>query len=269
MDSKELGGLENMTEADWRIDVSSLEAIETPPEVGGVTALDSRIEHLYQKAKLPFDIVTIIDYAIHLNVPQTSERVPWIYKLMEMDKALGPGGYALRFRLDSQPKTYAFFQLRKYDSIYRPMKYVYMPFGLTSYPAGFSRDIAERACAHVEKCVLNLFESRGLGIESNATLGKMIYRYPNEFDGDTFGLIKSVNSLIYGKTKHKFDVELPRLQLLSLAESLAFYFVCRVLGLKLLQQAGTMTDILSEIKRGRTEKGVFIGMEWPMGFWSS
>ena len=179
-----------------------------------------------------------------------------------MDYSLGPGGYALRFNLKTRPETYAFFQLLEYDSIYRPMKYVYMPFGLTSCPACFSRDIAQNACAHVEKCVLNLFKVRSLRISPKAPLGAMTRKYPDEFDPNTLSLINSVNSLIYGKTMHEFEVELPRLQLLSLAESLAVYFVCRVLGLKLLQQAGTLTDIVNEINRGRSQEGVFIGMEW-------
>jgi len=99
-------------------------------------------------------------------------------------------------------------------------------------------------------------------MSSKATLGAMLGKYPDEFDKDTLDLIKSVNGLVYGKTKHKFEVELPRLQLLSLAESLAIYFVCRVLGLRLLKQANTLTDIVNEINRGRSQKGVFIGMEW-------
>jgi hypothetical protein len=189
--------------------------------------------------------------------------VPWVKKLLAMDYSLGPGGYALRFNLETNPKTYAFFQLQKYDSIYRPIKYVYKPFGMTFCPAASSRDIAENACAHVEKCVKNLFMVRNLKIHPKATLGKMVNRYPGEFDSNTLYIINSINDIIYGKTKHEFEVQLPRLQLLSLAESLAVYFVCRVLGLELLQQAGTLNDIVNEINRGRSQK-VFIGMEWAI-----
>ncbi len=137
-----------------------------------------------------------------------------------------------------------------------------MPVGLTSYPACFSRDIAQNACAHIEECVKNLFSVKGLRIRPKATLGTMTSKYPNEFDSNTLSLINSVNRIIYGRTKHKFDVELPRLQLLSLTESLAVYLVCRILGLRLLQEAGTLTDIVDEINRGRSQRGVFIGQDW-------
>jgi hypothetical protein len=251
-----------MSNTNWMIDADKIKPTEVSPTISGVDALDNRIEQLYRKANLPFDIGVILDYAKHLNVLNTSARVPWVYKFLDMDYSLGPGGYALRFHLETEPRTYAFFQLLKYDSIYRPMKYVYMPFGMTSCPACFSRDIAQNACAHVEKCVKNLFSVKGLKIHPKATLGGMIKKYPREFDKDTLDSMNSLNRLIYGKTKHEFEVELPRLQLLSLAESLAVYFVCRVLGLKLLQQAGTLTDIVKEINRGRSQEGVFIGMEW-------
>jgi hypothetical protein len=249
---------EQIMTCDWMIDADSIEVVEAPSTLNGVTTLDSRIEELYRRAKLPFDISVMIDYAKHLNVPEISERVPWVYKLLELDMSLGPGGYTLRFR----PKTYAFFHLLNYDSIYRPMKYVYMPFGLTTSPASFSRDIAQNACAHVEKCVQELLRVRGLMIHRKATLGKMISKYSGEFDSDTFSLISSLNDLVYGKTKHQFDVDLPRLQLVTLGESLAIYFVCRTIGLKLLQEAGILADVISEINRGRSHKGVFIGQEW-------
>ncbi len=251
-----------MEDTNWRIDASKIELTEIAPTITDIDILDSRIGSLYTQAKLPFDIKLIIDYAKNLNTPHIDERAPWLYKLIELDHSLGPGGYALRFNLEPRSRTYGFFQLLKYDEIYRPMKYVYMPFGLTYCPACFSRDIAERACAHVEKCVLNLLHASSLRIHEKATLGSMLYRHPNMFDLDAFSLIKEVNEIVYGKTKHKFDVELPRAQLISLVESLAVYFICRQLGLKLLEKAGTLPDVIKEIIRSKTEDGVFIGMDW-------
>ena len=252
-----------MEKPDWIIDPEGIKPVEVVP-ASDVEAFDTRIEQAYRKANLPLDIKDIVEYAKHLNVLQMSDRVPWIKKLLEEDYSLGPGGYALRFNLESNPRTYAFFQLQKYDSIYRPMKYVFKPFGMTSCPAASSRDIAENACAHVEKCVKNLLTMKHLPIRTKATLGEMATKYPREFDRDTLDLINSINDIAYGKTKHEFEVQLPRLQLLSLAESLAIYFICRVLGLRLLKQAGILTDIVSEIKRGASEKGIFLGMEWAI-----
>ena len=251
-----------MQNSDWTIDAEKIEPIEVLTEVSGIDSVDGKIEELYRKGSLPFDIGVLLDYARHLNISEASKRAPWVYKLLDMDYSLGPGGYGLRFNFKVKPNTYGFFQLLKYDAIYRPMKYVYMPFGMTPCPACFSRDIAENACAHVHECVKNLFAVKGLKIHPKATLGTALYKYPSEFDSGTYALIDSVNQIVYGRAKHKFDVELPRLQLLSLAESLAVYFVCRRLGLTLLRQAGTLNDIVAEIRRGMNGQRVFIGMEW-------
>jgi hypothetical protein len=251
-----------MQNSNWAIDARKIAPVEVSAEVSGVDAIDTKIEELYRKGGLPFDIGVVLDYARRLNASKTSGRAPWVYKLLDMDYSLGPGGYALRFKFETEPNTYGFFQLLKYDAIYRPMKYVYKPFGLTSCPASFSRDIAENACAHVHECVKNLFGVRGLKIHPKATLGTALIKHPGAFDPGTYALIDSVNQTVYGKTKHKFDVELPRLQLLSLAESLAVYFVCRKLGLTLLGEAGTLPDVVNEIRRGMNGERVFIGMEW-------
>lgn len=251
-----------MKDTSWRIDASQIKLTEIVSTIADIDILDSRIENLYIKANLPFDIKLITDYAKNLNTPHIDKRAPWVYKLIELDYSLGPGRYALRFNLEPKSKTYGFFQLLKYDEIYRPMKYVYMPFGLSYCPACSSRDIAQRACAHVEKCVRNLLHTRGLRIYKKATLGQMLHTHPNMVDLDTFSLIKGVNEIVYGATKHEFDVQLPRAQLLSLVESLAIYFVFRQLGLKLLEEAGTLPDVIKEIIKSKTEGGVFIGMDW-------
>jgi hypothetical protein len=253
-----------MQNSDWTINTERIEPIEVSAEVSGIDAVDSKIEELYQKSSLPFDIEVLLDYARHLNVSEASKRAPWVYKLLDVDYSLGPSGYTLRFNFKAKPNTFGFFQLLEYDAIYRPMKYVFLPFGLTSCPACFSRQIAEYACAHVHECVKNLFAVKGLKIHPKATLGTALSKYPAEFDAGIYEIIDSTNELVWGRAKHKFDVELPRLQLLSLAESLAVYFVCRKLGLTLLQQAGTLNDIVAEIKRGINGERVLIGHDWAI-----
>jgi len=258
-----------MTSAEWKIDPNALEVMLTGNDAKGITLLDTRIEQLYQSASLPFDMRVIEDYAKNLNSPKLSDRVIWVNKFLEMDWSLGPGGYALRFNLETVPKTYAFFQLLKYDAIYRPMKYVYMPFAMSTNPAVWSRDIAENACAHIEQCLKELVRLKAWKLNPRATLGTTIRivkeKYPGQVDTDTLNKASSVNELVYGKTKHKFDVEAPRLQLLSLTESLAVYLVSRILGLKILEESGILADVVNEINRGRTQKGIFIGMEWFVG----
>ena len=133
-------------EDNWRIIGDLLDTTKVrKSQAKGVEVIDSRIEHLLTQFDFEFDVVTISELAMKLNVSQVRKRAPWVYKLLELDRSIGPGGYTLIFRR----RTFGFGQLLKYDAIYRPMKYVYLPFGLTYCPACWSRDIAENASAHV------------------------------------------------------------------------------------------------------------------------
>ncbi len=236
---------------------------EYQDEILDVVSVNIHIQKLFADANLSVDIDKIQELVPYLNMTEISKRAPWVYKFFEIDRSLGPCGFAFKFDMGSKPRTYGFYQLLKYDPILRPIKYVYMPFGMSSCPAAFSRDIAQNACAFVEMCMKNLFSIRNLRIHPKATLGTMLYKYPNEFDSATFGLIEVLNRHVYGKTKHEFDVGLPKKQLLTLSESLAVYLVCRVIGLKLLQEAGTLEDIENQIilSQSHPEK-VVIGQEW-------
>ena len=236
---------------------------EYQDEILDVVTVNIHIQKLFADANLSVDIDKIQELAPYLNITEISKRAPWVYKFFEIDQSLGPCGFAFKFDMESKPRTYGFYQLLKYDPILRPIKYVYMPFGMSSCPAAFSRDIAQNACAFVEMCMKNLFLTRNLRIHPKATLGTMLYKYPNEFDSATFGLIEVLNRHVYGKTKHEFDVGLPQKQLLTSSESLAVYLVCRVIGLNLLQEAGTLEDIENQIilSQSHPEK-VVIGQEW-------
>ena len=236
---------------------------EYQDEIIDIDTVNIHIEKLFADANLPVNIAKIKELAPYLNMTEISERAPWVYKFFEIDWSLGPCGFAFKFDMESKPRTYGFYQLLKYNSILRPIKYVYMPFGMSACPAGFSRDIAQNACAFVEMCMKNLFFMRNLRIHPKAMLGTMLYKYPNEFDTATFGLIESLNRHVYGKTKHEFDVGLPRKQLLTLSESLAVYLICRVIGLKLLQEAGVLEDIKNQVTLSQSHpEKVVIGQEW-------
>lgn len=246
-------------EDSWRIIGDLLDTTKVRKfQAKGVEVIDSRIEHLLTQFDFEFDVVTISELAMKLNVSQIRKRAPWVYKLLELDRSFGPGGYTLIFRR----RTFGFGQLLKYDAIYRPMKYVYLPFGLTYCPACWSRDIAENACAHVEQCVRLYLTTKNIPVKPKATLGHMLGRNQSEFSLNIFNCIKSLNNFIYGRTKHEFKIELPREQLLSLTESLIVYFVSRILGLTLLRECGVLSDIVDEIERGRTEEDIFIGQEF-------
>jgi hypothetical protein len=231
-------------------------------DIPNVRTIDSNIEKLYMHAGISVSLFKLTELSSYLNILEISDRVPFVYELFEIDKSLGPCGFAPRFDIESKPKTYGFGQLLKYDHILRPIKYVYMPFGMASCPAAFSRDIAQNACAYVEECFQNLLIERNLKIRPKATLGKLLYDYRDEIHQRTFNLIDLLNKYVYGKSKHEFVVELPNNQLFTLSESLAIYFVCRVIGLTLLKDANTLPDIEFLTKLSQTQPGLVIGQDW-------
>ena len=54
-----------MTNPNWKIDADKIKPKEASPTISGVDALDDRIERLYRKANLPFDIGVILDYTTY------------------------------------------------------------------------------------------------------------------------------------------------------------------------------------------------------------
>ena len=223
-----------------------------------MTTIDSRIEQLYQRLSVPVSINDVVDLAGNLNTEIIAARVPWVNKLLEIDRSLGVGGFIIDFDVD----RFGIFQLLKYDEIYRPMKYVYLDICDTGHPAAFSRNIAENACAHVEKCLglyLKIKSGARVPPKPKPTLGRILGYSQKFLDSDSSESIRSLNELVYGKTKHKFDVALPRQQLLSLTESLLIYFVSRKIGVHLLTACGAINDVTSEIIRGQTEENAYVG----------
>ena len=228
-----------------------------------VLTINNDIRGFYADARLSIELETIQELAPFLNSVELSERAPSLEKLYEIDCSLGPCGFDYKLNVASKPRTYSFYQILKYDRILRPIKYVYMPFGMSSYPASFSRDIAQNACAYVEMCMQNLFLTKGLRFNPKAPLGTMLYQYQKEFDTNTFKLIEALNRNVYVKAKHEFSVNLPKKQLLTLSESLASYLVCRVIGLALLKEAGVLEDIINLVKLSKTNpKEIVIGQTW-------
>ena len=217
-------------------------------EIKNTFTIDSRIEQLHQKFELPVGIKEMIGLAKELNTSNRHDRVRTVKQFLDIDRSLGLGGYLVNFDSD----TFSFYYVRMYGSVYRPIKHIYMDICQTISPATWSQAIAESSCEHVEQCLRVYLQCSGISIDNDPNLRQILE--------DTEGILKIMllDQLAYCKIKHGFHNETPRDPLLSLAESLIFYFICRKIGIRLLEECGALTDIADEILKGQTHKGVLI-----------
>jgi hypothetical protein len=215
--------------------------------------VDKQISQLYEQSQVGVDESELLAIADHVNTTDFKSRVPWVDKLLNLDMSLGVGGFIVVF----DGKEFGFFHLVKYNAVYRPIRYVYMDICLTLYPADFSRDQAKNACAHIEKTFHHYLETKGIRVRPRATLGYMLHNYDSSLDSGLVTQIDSVNNLIYGSTKHNYDVDVSKVHLLTLCESLMIYFVARKVCIALLEKCGAMQDVISEIN-----KKAFFGQTW-------
>lgn len=215
-------------------------------EIKNAFTIDSRIEQLHQKFELPVGIKEIIGLARELNTNNRHDRVQTVRQFLDIDRSLGLGGYLVNFDSD----TFSFYYVRMYGNVYRPIKHVYMDICQTISPATWSQAIAESSCEHVEQCLRVYLHHTGISIDNDPNLRQILEA--------TEGIlsIMLLDQLAYCRIKHGFQNETLRDQLLSLAESLIFYFICRKVGIRLLEECGALTDIADEILKGQTHKGV-------------
>jgi hypothetical protein len=222
-----------------------------------IDIVDEKIKRLYEQFDLGMEVSNVRQLAEGLNQRQIQHRIPWVKRLLDFDQSIGLCGFVVGYN----ERDFSFHHLLAFDEIFRPIKYVYMNICYTFIPAGFSRDIAENACAHVEQS-FRLFVSvnRIFKNKPRDTLGRMLYSNRKLLDkrsDNLFGKISELNELIYGKTKHVFKVEKPREQLHSFTESLMIYFMARKIAVELFIMCKIDNKILAEIKNK-----AFFGQTW-------
>ena len=218
--------------------------------------VDQRIIQLYESSQVGVDKNELFAIAENINTTDFKSRVPWFDKLLNLDRSLGVGGFIPVF----DGKEFSFFHLVKYNPVYRPIRYVYMDMCLTSYPAGFSRDQAKNACAHIEETVNLYLETKGNLIRPKATLGNMLHDFKSSFEPSLLQQMKAVNEVVYGSAKHNYSVNVSKRHLFTLSESLLVYFIARKICIALLEECGVMQDIISQINKKK-----FFGQTWACG----
>ena len=101
-----------------------------------------------------------------------------------------------------------------------------------------SRQIVTESCYHVEGSL-----KRRLAVKGNLSVGRILgHRDAQTLDPDLRGILEYLNSAIYNNAKHTIEnIELDA-HMFSVADALAVYLVCRVLGSRILKGSGITTS---------------------------
>ena len=120
--------------------------------------------------------------------------------------------------------------------IFRGIQYVGQHLGSVE-PEWLARTIVTESCYHVEGGL-----KRRLNVQGDLSIGRILGR-PNAqaLGEDLLTTLQYLNRFVYNTAKHTIeDIELDA-HMFSVADALAIYLVCRVLGARILRGSGITT----------------------------
>lgn len=121
-------------------------------------------------------------------------------------------------------------------SIFRGIQYVGEH--LSTMPLEWlARTIVTESCYHVESSL-----KRRVGVTEPLSIGMILHRNKyRTLDGELIEILEHLNKLIYNRAKHTIeDISLDH-HMFSIADSIAVYLVCRIIGVRLLKDMGITT----------------------------
>jgi len=98
-----------------------------------------------------------------------------------------------------------------------------------------SRMVVTESCYHVENSL-----KRKTGINGNLSVGMILKRIESHspLDSGLSSSLSKLNEMVYNKAKHTIeDIDMDS-HMFSVSDAIAIYFVCRILGAKLLKGLG-------------------------------
>jgi len=122
--------------------------------------------------------------------------------------------------------------------IFRGIQYVGMHLD-TENPEWYSRMIVVESCYHVEGSL-----KRKTGIEGPLSVGMILNRIESDslLDRDLYNALQLLNRMVYNKAKHTIEHIDMDSHMFSIADAIAIYLICRILGARLLKGLGITTE---------------------------
>ena len=121
-------------------------------------------------------------------------------------------------------------------AIFRPIQYVVMHFRHRPLD-WFTRDIVRYSCLHVESSL-----KRRLDEKRCRSMG-MILKNPEArtLDSNLHNILELLNKFVYNRAKHTIEQIDLNSHMFSVADSIAIYLTCRIVGAQLLRGMGITT----------------------------
>ena len=120
--------------------------------------------------------------------------------------------------------------------IFRPIQYVgmYLHGGPIEW---LTRNIVTMSCLHVENSL-----KRQLKIDAKLSIGMILNRgKARTLDADLADVLWELNEAVYNKSKHSIERTYADGHMFSIADSLAVYLTCRILGSRIFKNSGITT----------------------------
>ena len=100
-----------------------------------------------------------------------------------------------------------------------------------------TRNIVTMSCLHVENSL-----KRQLKIDAKFSIGMILNRgKARTLDADLADVLWELNEAVYNKSKHSIERTYADRHMFSIADSLAVYLTCRILGSRILKNSGITT----------------------------
>jgi hypothetical protein len=167
------------------------------------------------------------------------ENLPVGYQqLVTIDEKIGGVGLHNVNRREGDTLTGAYRV--QFRPLFRPIQYVYKWLSYDD-PVWNARRIVQDSCLHLENAVKFRFS---IPEGDRASLGVLLSRRPvrQGIEPALLDLLRILNRIVYGASKHSVeDIEIDAHRFTP-ADALNVYFICRWVGVKLLEPAGLFND---------------------------
>lgn len=179
-------------------------------EIVRIAAEMASVEFIYQRESAYNDLV------------KTDSRIPGL-GLHNVNEQTDDGWWVGVYRVEDRP-------------IFRGIQYVGQHLGNIKLE-WLARTIVTESCYHVEGSL-----KRRLAVEGNLSIGRVLGRAnARSLGDDLFAALQYLNKFVYNTAKHTIeDLDWDE-HMFSVADALAIYLVCRVLGAWILRDSGITT----------------------------
>jgi hypothetical protein len=123
-------------------------------------------------------------------------------------------------------------------SIFRGIQYVGMHLGSFNNLEWYTRTVVIDSCYHVENSLKKV-----TGIIDRLSVGMILHRIERHipFERNLYDALWELNRVIYNNAKHSIEDITMDGHMFSIEDAIAVYFVCRILGSRLLRGSGITT----------------------------